>query len=94
MRADLPTDVARYAESPLFDEQTVPEKLTSAHELKAGTWGRICVSAGALEYHVPGNPHQACDILAGEYAVIEPEQVHFVKPVGHVLFKVEFYREP
>ncbi len=92
MAKDLPDDVHKYSESPLFSEQTVPDKLTSEHDLKAGVWGKLCVIAGNLNYHVPGKPDQVSAIKAGEYVIIEPRQVHFVRPRGHVQFKVEFYR--
>lgn len=88
----LPDGVEKYAESPLFTEQTVPEKLTSEHDLKAGVWGKLCVIDGSLEYHTAGGTHQNQVLKAGEHAVIEPQQVHFVKPVRDVQFKVEFYR--
>lgn len=88
----LPINVEKYAESPLFNEDTVPSKLTSNHDLKAGVWGKICVITGALEYNVPGDPAHTRVIKAGGHAIIEPEQVHFVTPVGQVEFSVEFYR--
>lgn len=92
MRNVLPDGVEKYAESPLFSEQTVPEKLISEHDLKAGVWGKLCVIDGTLEYHIPGGSHLSQLLKAGEYVVIEPQQVHFVKPVRNVQFKVEFYR--
>ena len=92
MRNVLPDGVEKYAESPLFNEETVPEKLTSEHDLKAGVWGKLCVIDGSLEYHLPGEAHRSQLLKAGEHAVIEPQQVHFVKPVRNVQFKVEFYR--
>lgn len=36
MAKALPDGVCKYSESPLFNEQTVPDKLTSKHNLKAG----------------------------------------------------------
>lgn len=92
MAKALPDGVEKYAESPIFSEQTVPDKLTSEHDLKAGVWGRLCVIAGDLEYHVPAAPHQNRVVAAGEHVIIEPRQVHFVKPVRQVQFKVEFFR--
>jgi len=92
MAKGLPDSVRKYSETPLFSEQTVPDKLTSEHDLKAGVWGKLCVIAGKLEYHVPGAPDKVHAIKAGEKVVIEPRQVHFVRPIGHVQFKVEFYR--
>ncbi len=92
MRKNLPQSVAKYAESLLFNEHTVPDKLTSNHDLKPGVWGRICVMSGTLEYNVCGDPPRAYPIKAGQHVIIEPGLVHFVTPTGKVEFKVEFYR--
>jgi tellurite resistance-related uncharacterized protein len=92
MTKNLPDDVRKYSETPVFNEQTVPDNLTSEHNLKAGVWGKLCVIAGHLDYHVPGAPDQKHAIETGEHVVIEPRQVHFVRPIGDVRFKVEFYR--
>jgi len=43
MTDDIPADVHKYAESPIFTENTVPEKLTTLHDTKSGVWGRLCV---------------------------------------------------
>lgn len=92
MARKLPDDVRKYSETPLFSEHTVPDKLTSEHNLKAGVWGKLCVIAGRLEYHIPGGPPEVHVIEAGHHTIIEPAQVHFVRPIGPVQFKVEFYR--
>ncbi len=89
---NLPDHVEKYGESSLFTEQTVPRKLLSDHHLKPGVWGRLCVSSGALEFVIPGTPEQMHTISENEHLVIEPEQVHFVRPLGAVEFKIEFYR--
>ena len=88
----MPDGVHKYSETPLFSEQTVPEKITSKHDLKAGVWGKLCVIAGSIEYHAPGEPVQVHAVNTGEHVIIEPRQVHFVRPIGPVQFKVEFYR--
>ncbi|KEO89703.1 hypothetical protein EH31_11130 [Erythrobacter longus] len=92
MEKTLPSCVQKYAESPLFNEQTVPAKLTSNHDLKPGVWGKVCVVSGTLKYSLPAKSNDPQIIEAGGYAIIEPEQVHFVTPIGEVEFKVEFYR--
>ena len=92
MATNLPDDVRKYSETPVYSEQTVPDKLTAEHDLKAGVWGKLCVIAGRLDYHVPGEPDLKRAIKTGEHVVIEPRQVHFVRPIGDVQFKVEFYR--
>ncbi len=92
MGPSLPDRVSKYAETTLFSERTIPDKLTSDHDLKAGVWGKISVLVGGLEFHVQGEAEQIRVIKAGEHAIIEPEQVHFVRPMRQVEFKIEFYR--
>jgi len=92
MTADLPGGLEKYAETPVFSEVTVPHKLTSLHDTKAGTWGRLMVLTGALDYIVPGPPLSYQRIAAGESGIIEPEVPHRVELIGPVTFKVEFHR--
>ena len=92
MRSDLPDGLEKYAETPVFSEVTVPGRLTSLHDTKAGTWGRLMVLTGALDYVVPGPPLSRQRIDAGETGIIEPEVPHRVELIGPVTFKVEFHR--
>lgn len=92
MTGNLPETVERYSQSPVFDETTMPAKLLSNHDLKAGVWGKICVKKGTLEYVIPGQPDQIFTIEAGESMVLEPELVHFIRPIGEVRFQIEFFR--
>ena len=92
MMRTLPDGVEKYAESPLFTERSAPDKLMSKHNLKAGVWGLLSVSAGRLEYHMPRSDDQFFVVEEGDQVVIEPTEVHFVTPIGPVEFKVEFYR--
>lgn len=88
---ELPKNVRKYSESPLFDETSVPAALLRDHKTKAGAWGRIVVEAGALIYTRQGNPAQRVE--AGETALILPQEPHRVAPDGEVRFKVEFFRK-
>jgi tellurite resistance-related uncharacterized protein len=93
VRIQLPDNVSKYSETPEFDETTVPAKLTRAHRTKAATWGRLAVSAGALEYVIPGPPMQSHLVSDGESIIIEPALEHFVRCPEKVSFRIEFYRE-
>lgn len=93
VQTTLPEGLEKYAESPMFNEQTVPENFTSEHELKDGVWGKLCVIAGSLEYHLADGTPRRYIIAAGGHIVIEPRQGHFVKLARNVKFKVEFYRQ-
>ena len=92
MMSKLPDGLEKYAETPVFSEATVPEKLTSLHDTKAGTWGRLMVLSGALEYVIQGSSPSRRRIGAGETGIIEPEVPHRVGLIGPVTFKVEFHR--
>ena len=43
----LPDDVEPYGKTPLFTNETVPDKLLNHHDLQAGTWQRL-LPASAL----------------------------------------------
>ena len=93
MRSQLPDGLVKYGETPVFTEKTVPPKLTSAHDTKPGVWGKLIVTAGALDYVVPGPPEERQRIEGGDFGVIEPEIKHFVTLKGAVTFRIDFYRK-
>lgn len=89
--AVIPEAAKPYKQTAHFDEKTVPAGLLGDHRLKSGTWGRIVVEEGRLEY--------TCDrgvfILRPDVVgIVEPEIVHHVKPQGNVRFYVEFLKVP
>jgi len=92
MTYDIPPDVHKYAESPIFTEVTVPKKLTSLHDTKSGVWGRLCVLGGRLKYIIPGPPFLSSILEAGDIGIIRPEESHRVEMIGPVKFKIEFCR--
>lgn len=92
MTSDIPENIQKYAESPVFTEDNVPAKLTSTHDTKAGVWGRLCILEGRLKYIIPGPPLSSSIIETGEIGVIRPEQPHRVEMIGPVKFKIEFCR--
>lgn len=94
MPASLPDSVVAYAESPHFTEETLPEKLRSLHALKAGTWGKLMVLEGALDYLAPDSGEPAVILRAGDWLAIPPEISHCVKPLGVLRCKIVFHREP
>jgi tellurite resistance-related uncharacterized protein len=85
----MPTGASEYKRTATFTEQTLPAALRADHRTKAGTWARIVVEAGALEYHVRGRVHRLEPGVAG---LVEPERPHHVKPLGSVRVHVEFWR--
>ncbi len=92
IRMELPANVEKYSETPIFTEVSVPTKLTSVHDTKPGVWGRLVVLDGEIDYVVPGPPLARKRITSSNYGVIEPAVAHRVELIGPVRFKVEFYR--
>ncbi|MEM9633304.1 MAG: DUF1971 domain-containing protein [Pseudomonadota bacterium] len=93
----LPERAEAYHSTNTFNVRTVPAKLTARHNTKRGVWGRIEAITGKL--HLTRCP-EADDsdttevIQAGEYAIVAPEEVHFVTLEDDTEFKVTFLREP
>ncbi|WP_017932534.1 DUF1971 domain-containing protein [Robiginitomaculum antarcticum] len=88
----IPVHVQKYAESPVFTEDTVPEKLTTLHQTKSTVWGRICILSGELDYIIVGPPEKKARLNLQSEGIIKPEQAHRVEITGPVSFKVEFYK--
>lgn len=84
---------APYRSSPVFSEETLPEALRREHRTKAGVWGVINVLEGRLRFTRP-EPALETELEAGAHMIVEPEQTHFVTPVGAVRMRVDFYDAP
>lgn len=89
----FPQGLKKYGQSPVFDHQSVPAKLTTSHKVKPGTWAKLVVHEGALDYVLAETPKQPIRVEAGSCAVIEPDVEHWVDIIGPVSFVVEFYRD-
>ena len=81
-----------YKSTPIFTEQTLPAALRANHSTKAGVWGKLKILSGSLIYTIE-SPYSEQQLSAGEHAIIQPEQLHRVTPLGSVQMQVEFYRE-
>lgn len=88
----LPPGLTAYRQTPEFTEATVPAALLRDHTTKAGVWGLIHVTAGALIYRIKatGEEHRLTPDTAP--GVVAPEDLHSVEPDGPVSFHVEFWR--
>jgi len=92
MPATLPSHVHKYAETPIFTKETVPQKLINLHDTKAGVWGRLVVLEGSLDYIIEGPPQITQHIDTHSIGIIEPTVLHRVEIVKPVKFKVEFLK--
>ncbi len=85
----FPDDLVEYKRTPSFSENDVPDGLLRDHRTKPGTWARLVVEEGRLEYTC----RRGTFILKpGTPGVIEPEQPHHVRVIEPVRFHVVFLR--
>jgi len=85
----IPDGAREYRRTATFTETTLPAGLRADHRTRAGTWARIVVEEGRVDYHVRGRVHALC---AGDAGIVEPGVPHHVVPVGEVRLHVEFWR--
>ncbi|WP_299488323.1 DUF1971 domain-containing protein [Acaryochloris sp. IP29b_bin.137] len=88
----LPPDVVAYKRTPIFTQETVPAALLKHHTTKDGSWGKIKVISGQLEYQILLDPPEEYRLTLELPGIVEPQVPHQVHPLGPVEFYVEFYR--
>lgn len=86
----LPSGLAPYSRTPLFDQDSLPAGLTREHRTKAGVWALIHVVEGRLLYRIL-TPREERTLSPGTPGVVVPEQPHEVEPLDDVRFYVEFH---
>ena len=82
--------MAAYRSTPIFDEVTLPRALRADHRTKAGTWGVINVLSGELQLTIV-DPLETRLLAPGYPGLVQPEQTHFVTPVGAMQMRVDFH---
>ncbi|QTD57798.1 DUF1971 domain-containing protein [Parasphingorhabdus cellanae] len=81
-----------YRSTPVFDETSLPKALQAAHCIKAGSWGVLEVLSGRIHYVVEES--QVTHLMsAGDWQLIQPEELHYVTLIGPMQMQVHFYRE-
>jgi tellurite resistance-related uncharacterized protein len=86
----IPESVMAYKRTPVFTNETMPKGLLKDHATSGHVWGRIHMEEGEMEYTIPG---EGVYILKpGQEGVIEPQILHHVRPLGKVLFFIEFFK--
>ncbi len=93
MQASLPEGLEPYAESPLFTETTLPEKLRSLHALKAGTWGKLMILAGSVDYVEDAAGSLRTTLSEGDSLAIPPQVGHHLELRGSLSCKIVFHRQ-
>jgi len=92
MNSGIPSDAKVYAQSPIFNQDSVPAKLTQAHNTKPCVYGRLRVLSGSLRYVIIGPPETERSLSEGDDAIILPEQMHYVAIEGPVEFQIDFMK--
>ena len=88
----LPDDVEASGKTPLFTNETVPDKILNHHELQAGTWGLLTVEAGTVSFFRKGDEAPLAVISSEKPFVIVPAEVHHVRLSEDARFFVTFYK--
>ena len=83
---------APYKVTPVFDEYSLPAGLRREHRTKPGVWGIIRVLDGQVRLV------KAAEVLVltpERPGLVEPEEPHWVEPLGRIRMQVEFFdRKP
>ena len=95
----LPDGLVKYSQVPgkdkHFTADKIPSGLLKAHTTKAGTWGKLVVFKGRLEFTYLEPSHRVFELSPDTHGVIEPTMKHQVKALSDDLeFVVEFHRMP
>ncbi len=88
----LPDEVEISGKTPLFTNETVPDKLLNHHDLQAGTWGLLTVEAGTVSFFRQGDDAPFTVISSEKPFVILPEEIHHVRLSEDAKFFVTFYK--
>lgn len=89
----LPPGLRPYRQSPVFDQDTIPEALKRNHRVKAGVWAVIHVLEGALRYRIE-SPESEQVLTPANPGLVRPQEEHAVAADGPVRFLVEFHAPP
>ena len=83
---------APYRVTPVFDEYSLPAGLRREHRTKPGVWGIIRVLDGQVRLVKTA---EVSVLTAERPGLVEPEEPHWVEPLGSIRMQVEFFdRKP
>jgi tellurite resistance-related uncharacterized protein len=81
-----------YKVTPVFDEYSLPAGLRREHRTKPGVWGIIRILRGQVRL-VKANDVSV--LTPDQPGLVEPEEAHWVEPIGPIKMQVEFFdRKP
>ncbi|ESA33350.1 tellurite resistance protein [Leptolyngbya sp. Heron Island J] len=95
MTTAITDSLVKYKNLPIWTEITLPESFQTQHNTKSGTWGKITVVAGQLQYEALNETGEllSTNIITPQHTdfFVSPEAWHRVKPLGPLRCFVEFY---
>ena len=77
-----------YRTTAVFDQTTLPAALRREHRTKAGVWGIIRILAGQVRLV---NANEVTVLTPERPGLVQPEEPHWVEPIGSIRMQVEFY---
>lgn len=93
-RQELPEGFVPYQQTPIFDNQTIPEGLRKNHSTKPGVWGMIHVKQGKLKYRIYEPLNTEVILSPRTPGIVLPEVEHDVQLFDNTQFYVEFWHHP
>eukprot|EP00743_Colponemidia_sp_Colp-15_P008971 GILK01009788.1.p1 GENE.GILK01009788.1~~GILK01009788.1.p1 ORF type:complete len:174 (-),score=10.88 GILK01009788.1:252-773(-) len=89
---EIPEGFRAYKRTPLFTVDNIPSLLLNRHNTKGGSWGKILVSKGSLEYVIFGPPERVFILTPDCSGIIKTREFHKVKLLSpDTEFHIEFY---
>jgi tellurite resistance-related uncharacterized protein len=76
----------------VFDQDSLPGGLRREHRTRAGVWGVVRLLDGQLLLERANGRSETLDPASP--GLIEPEELHWVTPLGTMRMQVEFYDSP
>ena len=90
---EIPDNFTAYKQTPIFNQQTIPDGLKANHSTKTGIWGIIRVFQGKLIYRI-AEPFNSEEIIqTNQTGIVIPEVSHSVTPFANTQFLVEFWQK-
>lgn len=90
----LPPCAVPYRTTPTYDSDTIPAGLLRSHRLQPGTWARISVRMGHVQYVLEDAEDLTVVLRPGVDGIVAPERPHHVRLHSGSQVSVEFLRLP
>ncbi len=89
---ELPDHLELYKSTPIFTEDTIPKGLLKQHNTKAGTWGKVVILEGEINYNILPPYDETILLSPQKCGIVEPQVYHQLELQGAVKLRVDFYK--